>query len=62
MTYTYYYTYTTTHHPPTDYRIGHVEVEIPWSQLGRKAVVIKVEGVHVLACAKYQVRRADPVS
>lgn len=35
-------------------------MEIPWSQLGRKAVVIKVEGVHVLAYAKYQVRnRAD---
>ena len=45
---------------PTDCRIGHIEVEIPWSQLGRKAVVIKVEGVHVLAYAKYQVRnRAD---
>ncbi len=37
-------------------RIGHIEIEIPWNQLGRKAVVVKVEGVHVLAYAKYQVR------
>lgn len=43
---------------PPEHRIGHIEVEIPWSQLGRKAVVIKVEGVHVLAYAKYQVRAA----
>jgi hypothetical protein len=40
-------------------RIGHIEIEIPWSQLGRKAVVVKVEGVHVLAYAKYQVGRSS---
>ncbi len=35
-------------------RIGHIEVTIPWTQLRRKSVVIKVEQVHVLAYAKYQ--------
>ncbi|EKU20589.1 vacuolar protein sorting-associated, partial [Nannochloropsis gaditana CCMP526] len=35
-------------------RIGHVEVQIPWNQLGRKAVIVKLEQVHVLVYAKYQ--------
>jgi hypothetical protein len=35
-------------------RIGHMEVQIPWNQLGRKAMIVKLEQVHVLAYAKYQ--------
>ena len=35
-------------------RIGHIEIQIPWNQLGGKPVVVKIEEVHVLAYAKYQ--------
>jgi len=35
-------------------RIGHIEIQIPWNQLGGKPVVVKIEQVHVLAYAKYQ--------
>lgn len=40
-------------------RIGHIEIQIPWNQLGGKPVVVKIEEVHVLAYAKYQWEDAE---
>ena len=47
--------------PPTPLlnRVGLIEVTVPWTQLGKRPLVIKLEGISVLVQTKYELDEAS---